>query len=171
MTDEQRGKKIDEFVDEINNKLSGTDNAYVSLSSIFQSDPVQGEMGRVEIVAIDDKIKKDSWVPGSEKSDAQVVQGLGGHPSMVGLAPEGGKMGAGSGSDKREVYNTEITINTFDQEINLEPLQFIARFNALTDPAWDVTFYIDHTFHTTVNEQEDGLEAKPASKDDNQNQD
>lgn len=169
MTDEQRAEKIDDFVEYINGQLSSTDNAYVSLASIFQSDPHQGEVGKVEIIAIDDKIKKDSWVPSSEKSDAQVVQGLGGHPSMVGLAPEGGKMGAGSGSDKREVYNTEITINTFDQEITLEPLQFAAYFNALTDPDWDVTFYIDHTYHTTVNDQEDGLEPSTSRPADGNN--
>lgn len=157
MTDKGRQDKIDELVDDINAKLSGTKNAFVSISTIFQNDGVNGEKGKIEIVAIDDKIKKDSWVPSSEKSDAQVVQGLGGHPSMVGLAPEGGKMGAGSGSDKREVFNTEITNNTFDQEVILEQLQFVANFNRLTDPAWDVTFYIDHTFHTTTNEQETGL--------------
>ncbi len=157
MTDEQRQKAINDLVDDINTKLSGTDNAFVSISTVFQRDGINGDKGRIEIVAIDDKIKKDSWVPGSEKSDAQVVQGLGGHPSMVGLAPEGGKMGAGSGSDKREVFNTEITNNTFDQELILEQVQFLANFNSRANPKWDVTFFIDHTFHTTTNQQESGL--------------
>jgi uncharacterized protein (DUF39 family) len=75
----------------------------------------------------------------------------------MGLAPEGGKMGAGSGSDQRESYNTGISLNTIEQDILLEPLNWIATFNAQTNPDWDVTFYIDHTMHTTTNNIETGL--------------
>lgn len=158
MTDEERRKIVDDFVTDINAELAGTDNAFMSIATVFNYDPGRGEeRGKIQIIAIDDKAKKDDWVPSAEKSDAQIVQSLGGHPSMIGLAPEGGKMGAGSGSDKREVYNTEITINTFDQEIILEPLNWIAQYNARTNPDWDVTFYIQHTEHTTTNDQESGL--------------
>ena len=96
-------------------------------------------------------------MPSSDKADAQIVQGLGLHPSQVGLSPQGGKMGAGSGSDQRESFNTGITLNTMDQLIVLEPLNWLARFNAQSDPDWDVTFFIDHTHHTTTNDQESGL--------------
>jgi hypothetical protein len=112
----------------------------------------------VEIIAVDDKVKKDAWVPSSNAADAQIVQGLGLHPSQVGLQPEGGKMGAGSGSDQRESFNTGITVNTIDQNILLEPLNWIATYNAQVDPEWDVTFFIDHTYHTTTNKQEDGMQ-------------
>lgn len=162
MGDEGRAKVIDALVNEIDEKLSGTDEAYVSITTIFNYDAVtKTELGKVQVVAIDDKVKKDEWVPSSEKSDAQIVQGLGGHPSMFGLAPEGGSMGAGSGSDKREVYNLEITGNTIDQAIILEPLNWAAQFNARTNPDWDITFYIDHYRHTTTNAQEDGIERNP----------
>ena len=113
---------------------------------------------------MDDKIKSNAWVPSSEKADAQIVQGLGLHPSQVGLATEGGKMGSGSGSDQRESYNTGITLNTIEQEIVLEPLNWIAAFNAQTDPKnWDITFFIDHTIHTTTNVQESGLVPSPTT--------
>lgn len=148
------------LVTTINTMLSGTENAYRSVAFYFQDDVMGGSnsFGKVEIIPIDDKIKRDSWVPSAEKSDAQVVQGLGLHPSQVGLAPEGGKMGAGSGSDQRESYNTQITINTLDQDIVLEPLNFVAEFNSRTDPDWDVSFFIDHTWHTTTNLQESGMQ-------------
>jgi len=159
LTDVERQKIIDGLVSEIDNNLSGTDNAYMSIATIFNYDSItKTELGKIQIIAIDDKIKKDSWVPSSEKSDAQVVQGLGGHPSQVGLAPEGGKMGAGSGSDKREVFNIEISNNTLDQQVILGPLNWIARFNAKANPEWDVTFFFDHTRHTTTNKQEDGMD-------------
>lgn len=158
MSDKERQQVVDELISEINGQLSGTSNAYVSIATVFNYEVGRGEeQGKIQIIAIDDKIKKDAWVPSAEKSDAQIVQSLGGHPSMIGLTPEGGKMGAGSGSDKREIYNTEITINTFDQDIILEPLNWISRYNAQKNPDWDVTFYISHTEHTTTNRQESGL--------------
>lgn len=159
--DEQQ-KLFDTLVKRINDTLTGTDNAYKTLSQMFHENQGPGGggegRGKIEIIAIDDKMKKDQWVPSSEKSDAQIVQGLGVHPSQLGLAPEGGKMGAGSGSDQREAFNTAITLNTIDQEVLLEPLNWIARYNAQYDPDWDVTFFIDHTWHTTTNQQETGLQ-------------
>jgi hypothetical protein len=164
-TDEQRNKFINDLIDEINDTLSGTDNWFKSITTLFKQDPNTGaELGKIEIIAIDDKVKDDKWVPSSEKSDAQIVQGLGLHPSQVGLAPEGGKMGAGSGSDQREAYNTAINTNTIHQNIVLEPLNFIAQYNALINPGvWDITFFIDHTVHTTTNNQESGMQPSDTS--------
>lgn len=159
-TDEKREEVIDGLIKKINKELADTENAFKSITTLFKQDEVtSADIGKLEIIAIDDKIKKDSWVPSSNIADAQIVQGLELHPSQVGLAPEGGKMGAGSGSDQRESFNTGITLNTLDQDVILEPLNFIAKFNTEkgNDSAWDVTFFIDHTFHTTTNNQETGL--------------
>lgn len=157
-TYEQKNKVIDSLINKINSTLSGTKNAFQSISTVFRQDISGNDMGKIEIIAVDDKIKDNAWVPSSDRADAQIVQSLGLHPSQVGLAPEGGKMGAGSGSDQRESFNTGITLNTIDQAVILEPLNWIAAFNAQTDPAnWDITFFIDHTFHTTTNNAEDGM--------------
>lgn len=162
---ERRRELINKYVEALNTSLQSSESNYASITTIFRQDTYGKEMGKVEIIAIDDKVKKDSWVPSSQTADAQIVQGLGIHPSQVGLQPEGGKMGAGSGSDQRESFNTQININTIDQDIVLEPLNFLARYNAragvmdgpVVRPEWDVTFFIDHTFHTTTNLQESGM--------------
>jgi hypothetical protein len=152
-TSAQRNDVIKKKVAELNQFLTSTDNVYKSLASVFKEEQgTHQPYGKIEIIAIDDKTKKGTWVPDSNAADAQIVQGLGLHPSQVGLAPEGGKMGAGSGSDQRESFNTGITLNTLDQKIILEPLNWIARYNR-----WGITFMIDHTYHTTTNIQEDGL--------------
>jgi hypothetical protein len=156
-TAEQRTRHIAAKITEINNALTGTENAFRSISSVFKEDPnTHQAFGKIEIIAIDDKTKKDAWVPDANASDAQIVQGLTLHPSQVGLAPAGGKMGAGSGSDQRESFNTQISLNTMDQEIILRPLQLISKLNG-----WDVTFFIDHTHHTTTNKEETGLVPSP----------
>lgn len=158
-TDDDKSRVIDARIVEWNNALKGEKNAFASIATVFKNNPVTGEaLGKIEIIALDDKIKRDAWVPTSETADAQIVQGLGLHPSQVGLAPQGGKMGAGSGSDQRETYNLGISLNNIEQQIILEPLNWIAKYNAQSNPDWDITFFIDHTYHTTSNIRESGLD-------------
>ena len=108
--------------------------------------------GLVEIVALDDKTKAGTWIPDAQVSDAQIVQGFGLHPSQVGLQPQGGKMGAGSGSDQRESYNTSVLLQSIDQMIILEPLNWISKYNN-----WGVCFKFINDTHTTTNDQESGV--------------
>jgi hypothetical protein len=151
---DRRQELIDAKVKDINDYLTGPDALFKSIAYVFKENEVTGlAMGKIEITAVDDKAKSGTWVPDSYAADAQIVQGFGMDPSQIGLAPQGGKMGAGSGSDKRESYNLMITLNTPDQRRILEPLNFISRFNK-----WGVTFAVDHTAHTTTNAQESGLQ-------------
>jgi len=153
----EREKIIDAFIKDINAKLQGHENIYTSIAYLFQEHENGSAEGQIKIEAIDEKTRKDAWVPSADHSNAQIVQALGLHPSQMGLAPQGGKMGAGSGSDQRESFNTGVQLNTIEQDILLEPLNWIATFNAQTDPNWDVTFYIDHSLHTTTNSVETGI--------------
>lgn len=163
-TDDEKGEIIDALITKINEELSGTDNSYKSISTVFKQHESTGAAeGKIEIIPIDEKVKKDSWVPTSDVADAQVVQGFGLHPSQMGLGNGGKGMGAGSGSDQREGYNTEISTNTIEQDVLLEALNFVAQFNSQAYPEWDVTFFVDHTFHTTTNNQESGLQPSETS--------
>jgi len=129
------------------------DKGYTSILTVFHFDELKNQaLGKIEIIAIDDKVKSDSWVPGAERANFEIVQGLGAHPTDFGLSRENGAMGSGSGSDKREVYNTGISLNTVEQQCLLAPLNFISRYNR-----WGVRFLIDHTSHTTSNLNESGL--------------
>lgn len=149
---------VDRKVTELNDNLTGTDNVFKSISYIFKENEVTGApLGKIEITSVDDKAKTGTWVPDSFAADAQIVQGFGMDPSQIGLQPDGGKMGAGSGSDKRESYNLMITLNTPDQTLVLEPLNLISRYNK-----WGITFVVDHEEHTTTNDQESGI--KPSDQ-------
>ena len=158
-TVDEREKLIDGMQATIDDTLVGTDKAYRSIVSIFGTDAFGRDTGKIEIVAIDDKTKKDDWVPSSTAADAQIVQGLGYSPTMMGLASERGSIGAGSGSDKREMFNILTGGNTVEQNIILEPLNWIAAYNARTNPEWDIVFFIDNSLHTTTNQREDGIAA------------
>lgn len=153
----ERLSKIEALRSKIERTLKGSKNAFKSITTVFKQDMITGaSAGKIEINAIDDKVKKDSWVPSADKSDAQVVQGLGGHPSLIGLAPEGGSMGAGSGSDKRELYNIEIDTNNIQQRNILELPNAIARFNSNKYKDWDIVWSVNHTRHTTTNVNKSG---------------
>lgn len=160
---ETKIKIMDDTADYIEKNLADTKNAFKSITSFFQHDAAGNAVGKIEIISINDHVKNDSWVPSANAADAQIVQGLGLHPGLVGLAPEGGKMGAGSGSDQREAFNTATDLNTLEQEIVLDVLQFIAQYNARRDPRWDVTFFMDHRAHTTINFQESGVAPSPTT--------
>jgi hypothetical protein len=152
-TEEQRFDAFVKKCAEIETHLSGTDNVLRSFAYMVEEDAVTGQKrGTISITPLDDKAKTDTWVPSSATADAQIVQGLGLHPSQVGLSPEGGKMGAGSGSDQRESFNTAIGLNTMEQDIILEALNFVMAYNG-----WPYQFLIDHTAHTTTNNSENGL--------------
>lgn len=151
--EEKRKEVITSKVKDINDYLAGVDNTGKSLINVFKENEINGTpYGKIEIVAVDDKAKSGTWVPDSTAADAQIVQAFGIDPSQIGLTQQGGKMGAGSGSDKREAYNLMITLNTPDQRRVLEPLNWISKYNG-----WGVTFMVDHVEHTTTNEQENGL--------------
>ena len=149
--------KIDDLKKWVQESKGGSMSQVYKNADMFSPGNKQG-IDKIEIVAVDDKTKTGTWVPDSNAADSQIVQSLGLHPSQLGLAPQSGKMGAGSGSDQRESYNTQITINTLDQHIVLEPLQLVAEKNN-----WPVTFLIDHTRHTTINDQETGLVNDPTT--------
>jgi len=155
-TDEQKQAAIKKLSDHYNASLKGTDNLYKSITTMFTQDRTNKmDIGRIEIVAVDNKLKENAWIPSSETADTQVVAGLGGSPTIAGLANSAGKMGAGSGSDKREMYNIEISTNTIDQDIILRPLNLISIYNG-----WGVRFGFDHMVHTTKDKNDNGI-AKP----------
>lgn len=150
---QQKERKINEVVTGINTEMTDMTTAYKTIVSFFNQDELTGkDFGKIEIIPVDDKLKRDAWVPGAEKSNAQITMEFGEHPSTLGLASEGGSMGAGSGSDKREIYNIEISTNTIEQKYLLRPLNFISQYNK-----WGVRFAIQNTPHTTTNDKESGL--------------
>jgi len=126
----QKQAIIDAKQAEINLYLTGEENAGKSLMSIFKQHEISGaHFGKIEIIAIDDKAKSGTWVPDSNAADWQIVAGFGVDPDQIGMSAEGGSMGAGAGSGKMQSYNQQITLNTPDQRLVLEPLNFISKYN------------------------------------------
>ena len=160
MTKEQQEKIMSGKIAALNKVLKDPNNQFKSITTIV--DDMNHDLGtsggKIEITPIDDKTKKDAWIPSSALADNQILHGIGIHPSQIGLSNDGGTIGAGSGSDQRESFNTEVTLNTMDQLIMLSDLQRISDYNN-----WGVTFRFDNTTHTTTNNQENGIVNNPAT--------
>lgn len=159
----RRQEIIDQKVKELNTYLAGVDNVFKSVAYVFREDEItKMPMGKIEITAVDDKAKSGTWVPDSYAADAQIVQGFGIHPTNMGLAPQSGSMGAGSGSDKMQTYNQGILLNTKDQRLVLEPLNLVSRYNG-----WGLTCIVKHTHLTTQDNSRTGIEPTNPTNNDN----
>ncbi|NQZ79123.1 MAG: hypothetical protein HRT61_23845 [Ekhidna sp.] len=131
MSREEKEKAIGEVLGKINSTLAGSKNAGKSIQS-----PKHMIGNKLEslwtITPIDDKLKDGAYLPDSEAANTEILFAIGVDPSLIGHGSPGGKLGAGSGSDKREAYNIFIALKGSDRDVTLEPLNYIKEYNG-----WD----------------------------------
>lgn len=155
----EQEKTIRDRITELDNFLSTQENAYGSFVSFFGIDKTtKKEIPGWRLTPITDKIKKDDFIPVAQEADQQIVRALGIDPSIAGLQPQGGKMGAGSGSDKRVAYNSALFMSETEINIILEPLYLVKKYNKWPS---DVKFGFKHNYHTTLDDEPTGVQ-KPS---------
>jgi hypothetical protein len=150
-------KRIEIFQKEvarIDSILKDERNEYVTITSMFmEAIGTNDPYGKIEILPIKSESITSTWMPDSNVSDAKIVQGLGLHPSQMGLSPEGGKMGAGSGSDQQESFNTARFLSNVHHQIILFRLNSIVSFVN----KWGVKFWNGGERHVTKNVNKSGV--------------
>lgn len=142
---------IEEFEKKIQTSLVGVDNVG-KLLVLYLAEENGKFVGTIEIETLDDKIKQDAWIPSSAVANSEILNALGFHSSQMSMVNEGGKMGAGSGSDARVHFNSAVLRNTMEQLEVLEPLQFVFDFNK-----WDYVVMIDNFAQTTTDAASTGV--------------
>lgn len=148
---------IDTTISEIERKLTSPDARGRNIAYVFEQDDARPEieLGHIKIEDLGSNFKNDDWLPDISEANNQIVQGLGANASIYGLQPQGGKMGAGSGSDKMQGRNIQISTNTSIQALLLDHYNYISKFNK-----WGVTFYFRDMPLTTKDKSEGGFIAK-----------
>ena len=147
------------IIDTVNDSLSGNENA----GKAIQSMKILGEDGKaypaIEITAIDDKLKDGSYLPEAEAANSEVLFALGVDPSLIGAGIPGGKLGAGSGSDKREAFTILSALFKTNRETTLEVYDFISQYNS-----WDKTIRaaFENTILTTLDANPTGSKSVTA---------
>jgi hypothetical protein len=148
---------IDAKLDEMDQFLKGTDNAGSSFISHFVADQITGKaQDGWKIEPINDPIKKDQFLTSVQEADIQISRAIGMDASLSGIQPAGGKMGAGSGSDKRVGFTNTLNMTYAEQMIILEPLEIVKMYND-----WDpnIRFMFEHEIPTTLNENKNGVKS------------
>jgi hypothetical protein len=135
--------------------LKGSKNAAKNFITHYAMDPITGkEIPGWKITALDDPIKRDQFLTSCQEADIQTTRAINMDVSLAGIQPEGGKMGGGSGSDKRVAYTNSVSMSHAEAMVILEPLYVVKMVNAW-DPA--LKFAFEYDIPTTLNENKSGV--------------
>ena len=148
-----------------NDLMVGHEKTGKSIMSTFKTDPHTGkEYVGWRIQAIDDKIKDGIYIEDSQEASSHHFSALGVDPTLIGISPGKG-MGAGSGSDKRVAFNIYIANTKAEQDLILEPIDFIAQYNNWTSRIPGLTFWFKSYWIATL-DQGSGIQqqSQPSNK-------
>jgi hypothetical protein len=130
---EKRISIREKFVDEVDAALRDPVNAGGSIMSTMYKDDTGAIQAGLKITAVDDKYKEGSYLPEASAANSEILFALGVDPSLIGAGIPGGKLGAGSGSDKRESFLILSALCKTNRETTLEPFEFIQEYNGWDD--------------------------------------
>ena len=140
LSPERRKEERKKVTDLFDSMLSGADNAGKTMLVTDLYDEIKRENLHVfEIEKIGSSIKDGAYVEDSEEGSSQILFALGIAPALFGSSPSGG-MGAGSGSDVRELLRLFLYRSLPDHNTILKPFLFIKQFNGWEAKYPNLTF-------------------------------
>lgn len=146
----KRREVMQDELDKFNDIVTGNTNAGRSIMSVFQQDPhTMKEYAGWRINTINETIKDGAYIEDSQEASSHHYSALGVDPTLLGNAPGKG-MGAGSGSDKRVAFNIYVNGLKTHQDLILEPLRFISKFNGWTKKYPGLTFWFRNYWISTL---------------------
>lgn len=139
MTEAEKLAKENEVLEQMDTWLSGAENAHKAFISRFSENDMGEPLGGSgwEIIPLEDKAKDGALIPDSEKGNSEILAAMGVDPSLLGQGAPGGKLGAGSGSDKFEAIRILHALLYADQDMTLESWHFLRDYNG-----WSKDIYI-----------------------------
>lgn len=128
---EKKKQIVDETYANIDDCLSGNDNAYKSIFASTSFDPISGkEIPDVQIENIDDKVKDGKMLPESAAANSEILFALMINPSLMGAgAPGGPYANNAGGSNVRENYLIQMMIMEEERKMNSSYMNVVKHFN------------------------------------------
>lgn len=154
-TPERRKELQDEFVTQIDDALRDPEKAGGSIMSIAYKDDDGKPQSGLKITAVDNKLQDGAYLEDTSAGNQEILTAIGVDPSLIGAGIPGGKLGAGSGSDKREAWFILSALMKTNRETTLEPFEFIQEYNGW--PA-ELTGGFEDTVLTTLDKNPTGTE-------------
>jgi hypothetical protein len=129
---EDRLKKYKEKIAEISDMLAGKENVGKALATQILIDPqTQKELPGWKIEPIDNKINHEAYSKDYEDSNSAILSAVGVDPSLSGIMMVG-KMGAGSGAEKRLSHEFHAKVKTrYARRLLLRPVQLAMKINGM----------------------------------------
>jgi hypothetical protein len=133
-TIEERQKKIQEEMDEIEKNLTDTENAHKALFSMFEINPNGRAEEQWEIENLADKNKPTENLVTSAAANSEICFALMINPNVFGAGMPGGTYaGNQGGSNIREAFLVNIALAWLDRQNILDPLELMLEFNGIKD--------------------------------------
>jgi hypothetical protein len=162
-TKEDRAQKRQDKIQEISEMLSGVKNPGKAFVSEFAIDKVTGkELPGWKIEAIANNINHEAYSKDFEDSNSAIHSSVAVDPALSGVM-QPGKMGAGSGSEKRLAYLFHAKIKTrYARRLLLEPIQVAMKISGFDRMEVDgqmrrVKIGIHDVEFTTLDEDASGI--------------
>lgn len=159
-TAKEQDEKRNELLDEMDKRLSGSENTHKSIMTIRYKDEAGNYVDGVTITPVDNKYKDGAYLPEASAANSEILFALGVDPSLIGAGIPGGKLGAGSGSDKREAYTILCALMKTPRETSLEVWDFIRDYNGWDE---DLQAGFENTVLTTLDKNPTGSENTAAT--------
>lgn len=145
--DEKKQVELREaFLKEMNDYLTGEENAGKSFVSHFRYDRVKGTEDKdIIITPLQSAPDGGEYIEDSEETSNTLSYGMGVHPSIIGSSP--GKNKSINGTEARELFIITQALNKMFQEATLEPLYVVKELNGWPK---DIYFSVTNCQLTTL---------------------
>lgn len=152
-TPEKRQEIRTEFVEELDANLRGSDNGGASIMSLIYKDDDGKPQPGLKITDVAQKNTDGKYLDDTSAGIQAGLTATGVDPSIIGAGIPGGKLGAGSGSDKRESWLILSAMKHSDRETTLEAFEFLQQYNG-----WDENLIgaFENTTLTTLDKNPTG---------------
>lgn len=146
--EEDKKERKKQFLDDMNDFLSGEENAGKGFVSHFRYDRVKGfEDKDIIINTLESFFKGGEYIEDSEEVSNTICYGMGVHPSIIGASPGKGK--SINGTEARELFIIEQALMKMYQDCTLEPLYFAKAMNGWPK---DIYFSVTNCQLTTLDQ-------------------
>tara|TARA_R110002124_G_scaffold148927_9_gene314606 strand:- start:8180 stop:9529 length:1350 start_codon:yes stop_codon:yes gene_type:complete len=154
-TPEKREEIRTDFVETLDEALRDNENAGKSIMSIIYKDENGNPQDGLKITTIDNNAGDGAFLKDTSAGNQEILTAIGVDPSLIGAGIPGGKLGAGSGSDKREAWFILSAMMKTNRETTLEVYEFTKEWNSWED---EVIGVFEDTQLTTLDLNPTGTE-------------